>query len=60
MALGRTYRTPEGASEALHTNGFKPLSHSIWKLVFEHKVFTARVSLVGSKFRTQVIVAVGE
>ena len=59
MAVGRIYRTPEGAIEALHSNGFKPLSHSIWKLVFEHKLFIARVSLVGPKFRTQVIVNVG-
>ena len=59
MAVGRIYRTPEGAIEALHSNGFKPLSRSTWKLVFEHRIFTAQVSLVGPKFRTQVIVHVG-
>jgi len=58
MAIGRIYRTPEQACIALRDNGFKPTNalHNCWKLVFERKIWTATVAVIGTKFRTQVTV----
>jgi len=60
MAIGRIYKTPEQACNALRKNGFKPLDPTTWKLVFDKKIFTATLAVVGSKFRTQITVIVGE